>query len=44
MAARALDGECPSLETIGMLTFLCGPEDGAGAVDKEHADIRIASL
>ena len=44
MAARALDAERPSLETIGMLAFLCGPEDGTGAVDEKHADVRIASL
>ncbi len=44
VAARALDVERPDFEAIGMLAFLCGPEDGAGAVDEEHADIGIASL
>jgi hypothetical protein len=44
VAARALNVECPGLEAIGMRVFLCGPEDGAGALDEKHADIGIAPL
>ena len=44
VAAGTFDGERPDLEARGILAFLGGPKDGAGAVDKEHAEIGIASL
>ena len=44
VAAGAFDVECPELEAIGSSAFLCCPEDRAGTVDKEHAEVGIPSF
>jgi hypothetical protein len=44
VAAETLDVECPEFEAVGSPALFRRPEDGAGAVDKEHADIGITPL
>ena len=44
VASMLFKSECPGSERIRLRLFLRMPEDGAGTVDEEHADVLVAPL